>query len=127
MMTTNEKIAALRSKMKETHLDAYLIPSSDPHQSEYVAPHWECRKWISGFTGSAGLVIVTADHSGLWTDSRYFLQAEEQLAGSEIVLHKQKMAHAPEHIQWLAENLPPQSTLGCNGLLFFKRSNSIPG
>ena len=104
--------------MKENHLDAYLIPSSDPHQSEYVAPHWECRKWISGFTGSAGLVIITADHAGLWTDSRYFLQSEEQLAGSEMVLHKQKVAHAPEHIQWLLENLPPQSTLGCNGLLF---------
>lgn len=119
-MTINEKIAALRSKMQENQLDAYLIPSSDPHQSEYVAPHWKSREWISGFNGSAGLVIVTADHAGLWTDSRYFLQAEQQLAGSEMVLQQQKIPHAPEHIQWLRDHLPPKSTIGCDGRLFSK-------
>lgn len=119
-MTINDKIAALRAKMQENQLDAYLIPSSDPHQSEYVAPHWKCREWISGFTGSAGLVIVTTNHAGLWTDSRYFIQAEEQLAGSEMVLHKQNIPHAPEHVQWLKDNLKPNSTLGCNGRLLSK-------
>lgn len=120
LMTINEKIAALRIKMQENHLDAYLIPSSDPHQSEYVAPHWKSREWISGFNGSAGLVIITADHAGLWTDSRYFIQAEEQLAGSEMVLHQQKVPHAPEHIQWLKEQLPAKARVGCNGLFFSK-------
>lgn len=120
-MTINEKIAALRTKMKENRLDAYIIPSSDPHQSEYVAPHWKGREWISGFTGSAGLVIITADHAGLWTDSRYFLQAEKQLANSEMILHKQMVAHAPEHLQWLMDQVPPKGRLGCNGRLFSER------
>ncbi len=117
-MTTDEKINALRGEMASCGLDAYLIPSSDPHQSEYVAEHWKVREWLSGFTGSAGILIVTKDHAGLWTDSRYFLQAEQQLAGTCITLHKQRVAHAPEHVRWLAEQLPEGSTVGLNGYLF---------
>lgn len=116
--TIPDRLAALRVEMQKSGIAAYLIPSSDPHQSEYVAPHWKSRKWISGFTGSAGLVIVTGDHAGLWTDSRYFLQAEEELAGSGIELHQQKVPHAPEHIPWLAQQLPAGSTVGLDGFLF---------
>ena len=117
-MTTDEKLLALREAMKAHKLDAYIIPSSDPHQSEYVADHWKCRAWISGFTGSAGTVVVTLDHAGLWTDSRYFIQAEEQLKGSSMVLHKLNIPHTPEHVQWICENLPEGSNVGCDARLF---------
>lgn len=117
-MTINERIAKLRQAMKKHELDAYLIPSSDPHQSEYVAPRWMSRNWISGFTGSAGIVIITPDHAGLWTDSRYFLQAEEELASSEMMLHRQEIPHAPEHITWLQQNLSAEAKVGIDGMLF---------
>ena len=80
-MKTNipERIAALREAMRQQKVDAYIIPSSDPHLSEYPADRWKSREWISGFTGSAGTIVVTADKAGLWTDSRYFLQAASQL------------------------------------------------
>lgn len=116
--TVDQKIDALRNEMEKAGLDAYLIPSSDPHQSEYVADHWKTRSWISGFDGSAGIVVVTQDHAGLWTDSRYFLQAEEQLAGTGMVLQKQGVPHAPEHISWLCQNLAYGSRVGCDGRLF---------
>ncbi|MEL6863912.1 MAG: aminopeptidase P family protein [Bacteroidota bacterium] len=118
MIHINDRIHALRQLMQARQLDAYLIPSSDPHQSEYVADHWKSRIWASGFTGSAGIVVITADHAGLWTDSRYFLQAEEELAGSEMVLHQQLIPHAPEHISWMAEHLPKGATVACDGMLF---------
>ena len=117
-METNDKLLELRKLMQDNHFDAYLIPSSDPHQSEYVADHWSTRSWLSGFTGSAGVLIVTQDHAGLWTDSRYFLQAETELSNSEIVLHKQGVPHAPEHISWLVNHLPEGATLACDGNLF---------
>lgn len=118
MQNVNDRISLLRAKMRELNLDAYLIPSSDPHQSEYVAKHWESRVWLSGFTGSAGILVVTLDHAGLWTDSRYFLQAEEELSQNEVVLHKQQVPYAPEHIPWLIDQLPKGSTVGCDGYLF---------
>lgn len=99
-------------------IDAYLIPSSDPHQSEYLSAHWQSRAWLSGFTGSAGILVITADHAGLWTDSRYFIQAARQLEGSSIALHKQQIPHAPEHIAWLRTHLAPGSTIGMDGRLF---------
>lgn len=108
----------LRQVLRAHGLDAYVIPTSDPHQSEYVAEHWKGRQWISGFTGSAGIVVITQDHAGLWTDSRYFLQAENQLDGSEFVLHKQQSTGTPEHVTWLAEHLPKGSTVGIDGYLF---------
>ncbi len=117
-MNINQRIASLRREMKKSNIDAYLVPSSDPHQSEYVAAHWQTRKWISGFTGSAGIAVITENHAGLWTDSRYFLQADDELSDSEIVLQKQKISHAPEHISWLKENLPPGSIVGCDGMMF---------
>ncbi len=117
-MTTDEKVQALREAMKANGLDAYIIPSSDPHQSEYVADHWKSRAWISGFTGSAGTVVVTMEHAGLWTDSRYFIQAEEQLKGSQVVLHKLNIPHTPEHVQWICENIPDGSSVGCDARLF---------
>ncbi len=114
----NERLAALRREMAESHLDAYIIPSQDPHQSEYVAGHWKARAWISGFTGSAGVAVVTADHAGLWTDSRYFIQAEQELKEGPFELHPLKVPHTPEHIDWLLEKLPAGNTVGCNGDIF---------
>ncbi|MFN7115248.1 MAG: aminopeptidase P family protein [Saprospiraceae bacterium] len=108
----------LRQALRAHGLDAYIIPTSDPHQSEYVAEHWKGRQWISGFSGSAGIVVITQDHAGLWTDSRYFLQADNQLDGSEFVLHKQHATGTPEHVTWLAEHLPKGSTVGIDGYLF---------
>lgn len=117
-MTIDQRIQELRKLMQQHGIEAYLVPSSDPHQSEYVADHWKSREWLSGFTGSAGTLIVTPDHAGLWTDSRYFLQAEQQLAGSEVTLHKQVVAHAPEHVLWLRDHLKGGSSVGCDGFLF---------
>lgn len=117
----NEKkalIKALQAAMKKRGLAAYLIPSADPHQSEYVADYWKTRTYFSGFTGSAGILVVTKNKAGLWTDSRYFLVAEEELKDSGINLHKQKVPHAPEHIPWLVENLPDKAVVGFNGQLF---------
>ncbi|MBK7870060.1 MAG: aminopeptidase P family N-terminal domain-containing protein [Saprospiraceae bacterium] len=124
-MTINEKISRLRQAMQAQGIDAYLIPSSDPHQSEYLPDHWKTRQWISGFTGSAGLVIVTQNHAGLWTDSRYFLQAETELKDTAIELHKQIVPHAPEHVTWLQENLKPGATLGLDGSLFSVGQNPL--
>jgi Xaa-Pro aminopeptidase len=117
-MTTNEKLAALRQLMLKHHLDAFLIPTSDPHQSEYLAEYWKERAWITGFTGSAGTVIITQDHAGLWTDSRYFIQAETQLADSEFELHKMTPGRGLEYDIWMASNLSKGARIGCNGILF---------
>jgi len=117
-MTIVERLGRLRQAMHDEGLDACLIPSNDPHQSEYVADHWMARQWISGFSGSAGTVVVTAEHAGLWTDSRYFLQAEQELKGSGIVLQKQQVPHAPEHLDWLASHLAAGSRIGLDGRLF---------
>mgnify|MGYP001391769145 CR=1 FL=1 len=118
MSAINDRLAALRTQMRHDHLDAWIEPTGDPHQSEYMADYWKAREWLTGFNGSAGTLIVTHNHAGLWTDSRYFLQAESQLKGSEVVLQKQVIPHAPEHINWLCENLKPGSVVGCNGSLF---------
>ena len=128
-MSINKRLSDLRKTMQNKGLDAYIIPSNDVHQSEYVAEHWNCREWISGFTGSAGLVVITADHAGLWTDSRYFLQANMELASSELVLHKPKDRFAPEHITWLSETLPEGAIVGIDGDLCtisqFKRYSEL--
>jgi len=116
--SVNQKIKAVRSAMKKAGIDAYLIPSSDPHQSEYVNQHWKSREWFSGFTGSAGLLVVTQEHAGLWTDSRYFLQGETELKGTCIELMKQGVPHAPEHNAWLRDHLPVGAVIGVDGGLF---------
>jgi len=108
----------LRKAMQANRIDAFIIPSSDPHQSEYVCDHWKSRYYFSGFTGSAGYLIVLKDYAALWTDSRYFLQAENQLKGSGITLHKQKVPHAPEHVKWMSDRLAAKSIVGIEGLLF---------
>lgn len=117
-MTIKERLAALRVAMKSEGVDALIIPANDPHQSEYVAEHWKVRTYFSGFTGSAGLVVILADYAALWTDSRYFLQAETELEGTGIVLHKQQVQHAPEHVEWLSNLLPEKSTIGVEASLF---------
>ena len=117
MHTVNQRLAALRAAMRSAGLSAYLVPSSDPHQSEYVADHYQSRAWLSGFDGSAGLLVVTADHAGLWTDSRYFLQAEQQLADSAFELHRLRVPHTPEYRQWLVDHLQEGDTLGLDGRL----------
>lgn len=114
-MKINERLEKLRELMAEKGIDAYIIPTSDPHLSEYLSDHWKARVWISGFTGSAGTVVVTADESGLWTDGRYFIQAEDQLKGSEIKLFKMRMPKVPTVIEWLRDNLEKGSTVGFNG------------
>lgn len=120
-MKTNRKISKLRELMKKKKIDAYIIPSSDPHQSEYVAEHWQSRAWISGFTGSAGTVVVTKDEAGLWTDGRYFIQAEKQLKGSEIKLFKMNIPGYPTYTQWLKDKLEDGQTLGLNGKVFSQK------
>jgi len=116
-MTVENKVENLRKVMKDNGIDAYIIPTNDPHQSEYVADHWKSREWISGFTGSAGTIVITQNKAGLWTDSRYFLQAELELKDTGISLHKPKNRFAPEHIEWLNKNLPNGSTVGIDGNL----------
>ena len=114
----NNNISALRKQITKNKFDAYIIPGSDPHQSEYVADHWKGRSWISGFTGSAGNVVVTKNHAGLWTDSRYFIQAEKELKGTQMKLHKLKIPHTPEYMTWILENVKKGGTVGCDGMLF---------
>ena len=119
-MNVPSRIAALRKTMVAHNIDAIIIPSSDPHQSEYIAEHWQERVWISGFTGSAGLVAVTKDHAGLWTDSRYFLQGEMELKGTGVELHKMLNQFGTPYIDFLAENLSKGSRVAVNGLMFSK-------
>lgn len=116
-MKTNipERIAALREAMKQHKIDAYIIPTSDSHMSEYPADCWKYREWISGFTGSAGTVIITADKAGLWTDSRYFLQASTQLEGTGIELFKMMLPETPTIPEFLTHELKEGQTVGLNG------------
>ena len=116
--TICERIAALRAAMKEQNIQAYIIPTTDPHLSEYPAACWKYREWISGFTGSAGTVVVTLDKAGLWTDSRYFLQAEMQLEGTGIDLYKLMLPETPSIPQFLLAELGEGDTVGLNGLTY---------
>ena len=111
-METEDRLTALRKLMNKHHFDAYIIPVTDPHLGEYVPAHWRCIAWFSGFAGSAGTIVITRDFAGLWTDSRYFLQAEEQLRNTGIELVKLKIPHSPEYIDWLKEKLKDGSTIG---------------
>ena len=100
-MRPSEKISALRSLMHKHKIDAWIVPSTDPHQSEYVADCWRAREWLSGFTGSAGIVVITKEKAGLWTDSRYHISAAQELAGSGIELFKVGLPGVPTYIEWL--------------------------
>jgi len=117
-LDVKERINRLREKMLEKGLEAYIVPSSDPHMSEYVASRWEGRKWLSGFTGSAGTLVVTREKSGLWTDGRYYIQAEKQLQGTGIELFKAGMPGVPDYVEWLKQELPQGSCVGICGEVF---------
>lgn len=116
-MSVNERIKNLRKLMKEKEITAYLIPTSDPHGSEYVAEYYKGRIWISGFTGSAGTVVITEDEAILWTDGRYFIQAENELRGSEFKLYKMATKGFPTYIEYLGEKLKVDDSLGFDGRL----------
>lgn len=117
--TINERISALREVMKRESLDAFIFPSTDPHNGEYIPEHWEGRKWISGFGGSAGTAVVTMNEAALWTDSRYFIAAEEQLAGTEFKLMKLKMPGTPSITEWLGRVLASAKSpqVGIDGMV----------
>ena len=104
-MNINQRLEDLREVMRREHLAAFIFPSTDPHQSEYVADHWKGREWISGFNGSAGTAVVTLNAAALWTDSRYFLAAEEQLGGTEFQLMKLKVEGTPTIAEWLGKEI----------------------
>ncbi len=116
--TIRQRIEALRKVMEEEGVQAFIVPSTDPHMSEYVAPHWQAREWISGFTGSAGTVVVTMDKAGLWTDSRYFLQAAEQLEGTDICLYKEMLPETPDIPTFLSRELKPHDAIGIDATVF---------
>lgn len=113
----NKRLTALRSEMNNAGIDAYILPRTDPHNSEYLPDYFESVAWLTGFSGSAANVVVTNNFAGLWTDSRYFLQAEDQLANSGVELVKLKIPHTPQYIDWLVNNLPNASKLGVDGRL----------
>ncbi|RIJ34352.1 aminopeptidase P family protein [Pontibacter oryzae] len=116
-MTYKERLAAIRSQMKGEGVSAYIIPSADPHISEYVPDRYKCIEFASGFTGSAGTLVITEEAAHLWTDARYFVQANEQLAGTGFELAKLQVQNAPEYISWLAERLPEGATVAFDGKL----------
>lgn len=111
-------LEALRDLMRRKHIDAVIIPGTDPHQSEYPSEHWKFRDYVSGFTGSNGTAVVTLDDAGLWTDSRYFLQAAEQLEGSGFTLRKENIPGEPTVLEWLGEVLDEDAVVGVDGRLF---------
>ena len=113
-----ERIHALRMTFRPNNIKAFIIPSTDPHLSEYVAPYWMSRDWISGFTGSAGTAVILMDKAGLWTDSRYFLQAEKELEGSGITLYKEMLPETPSITKFLCQNLKPGESVSIDGKMF---------
>lgn len=115
MNQTNIKIGQLRDRMKELGIDAYLVPTADFHESEYVGEFFKCRHFLTGFNGTAGTAVITMDKAGLWTDGRYFVQAEEQLSGSEIKLYRMGEPEFPTLDEFLEEELPVDGCLGFDG------------
>ena len=110
-----QRIRELRRVMSSRGVDALIVPSTDPHQSEYVGPRWQARQWLSGFTGSAGTLVVTALQAGLWTDDRYHIQAEQELKGSGIKLYKLREPGVPGFLEWIAETLKSGQTVAFDG------------
>lgn len=117
-MNTNEKIDHIRQLMAGSSIAAVVVPSDDPHQSEYVAEHWQARKWLTGFSGSAGTAVITAEKAILWTDFRYYIQAEKQISGSEFELYKMGQPEVPTFQKWLTDTLKPGQSIGIDGGLF---------
>ncbi len=112
------RLEALRALMITQDIHAFIIPGTDPHMSEYIAEHWKCRDWISNFDGSAGTLVVTRTEAGLWTDSRYFLQADQQLQDTTIKLFKDGLPETPSIEQFLIDSLQPGNTIAVDGRLF---------
>ena len=117
----NQRLQDLREVMRREHLAAFIFPSTDPHQSEYVADHWKGREFISGFNGSAGTAVVTMSGAALWTDSRYFIAAAEQLRGTEFQLMRLKMPGTPTIAEWIASDCStknePCTEVGIDGMV----------
>jgi Xaa-Pro aminopeptidase len=118
MNPTSEKLFLVRDSMHKNNIDAYVIPSSDPHINENIADYWRIIHWLTGFSGSNATVVITGSFAGLWTDSRYFVQAEEQISGSGFRLFKPDVYQTNDYTDYLAENLRPESTLGFDGRIF---------
>ena len=112
MNTIEHRLEKLRKRMAKEHIDAWIITGSDPHSSEYVCSRWQTRSWISGFTGSAGTVVVTRDKALLWVDSRYFIQGEQQLRNTSFELQKLDTPQVLDHVQWLARTMESGSVIG---------------
>lgn len=117
-MTIQERLDALRNAMQQQGLSAIIVPGTDPHASEYIADHWKERIWMSGFDGSAGTAALTLSEAGLWTDSRYFIQGEQQLRGTGIQLMKMGLPDTPDTIKWICQKLNPGEKLGVNPQMF---------
>jgi Xaa-Pro aminopeptidase len=117
-MHSPEKLELIRASMKENFLDAYIIPSTDPHLGEYVPDHWRIIRWLTGFTGSAATVVITESFAGLWTDSRYFLQAARQLAGTGFSLVRPSSQEKGDYISWISAGLESGSKIGIDGNIF---------
>lgn len=115
-MTAQEKVASLRDEMKKNNIDAFIVYSADPHMGEYLPEEWQERTWLSGFTGSAGFVVITADKAGLWTDGRYFTQAPQELKGSGIDLFKDGIEGTPNYIDWIISETSEDATIAVNAL-----------
>ncbi|MFN3074307.1 aminopeptidase P family protein [Acinetobacter sp. TY2] len=114
-MIAQQRLNDLRTQMQQHDLDAFIAMSADPHMSEYLPEYWQVRLWLTGFTGSVGIVVVTQDFAGLWVDGRYWVQAEQQLENTGFVLQKQTTEPASTHLAWLAQNLPLHATISVNG------------
>ena len=117
-MDINSRLKALRKVMKERNINAFIIPSSDNHGSEYVSEYFRVRAWLTGFTGSAGTVVVTENEAHLWTDGRYFLQAAEQIKGADIILERMGEPGVKNYVEWIASNVEAGSIVGFNGKVF---------
>lgn len=115
VLSRDEALVALRRAMQQARVDACLIPSADPHLSEYLPEYWQIRKWLTGFTGSVGTVVVTQDFAGIWVDSRYWVQAQAELAHSGVTLMKIGVATDPAHAAWLGEHVPYGGVVAVDG------------
>ncbi len=123
-----QRLEKMRLFMRNNNIQAFIVPSTDPHSGEYIAAHWESRKWLSGFTGSAGTIVITLNKAGLWTDSRYFIQAELQLEDTSIQLFKEKVPGTPSIPEWLVSELKSGDKVGidpwCNSISDIEQINS---
>ena len=117
----SERLSRLRREMEQRHIDVYVVPTADFHESEYVGAHFKARSYITGFTGSAGTAIITMTEAGLWTDARYFLQAKHQLENTGVTLYRMGEEGVPTIMEYLRSALPEGGTLGFDGRVITAR------